>query len=249
MKIYAVKEGRKSGIFNTWKECEDQVKGFSGALYHSFKLKEEALEYLSPSSKMNTTSTNSLVESNQVESTNIPLESSSLFSEKGELIGYCDGSYIEKCGGYGYLIITQIGENIKGSGRAKTSIGIQNNQVSELIALDRLLYHLKLLINIYVNDRKIYFINIFTDSEYTVKCINEYIYIWMENGWKTSMNEDVKHKDIICLIFDRMQFFKNKNIDLQISHIYGHRKDKNKIHNYYNNIVDQLAKEGTSLIH
>ena len=36
-KYYAVKNGRQTGIFESWAECEEQVKGFSGAVYKSFK--------------------------------------------------------------------------------------------------------------------------------------------------------------------------------------------------------------------
>lgn len=45
-KYYAVKAGVKTGIFRTWEECRDSVSGYSGALYKSFKSKEEALVYL-----------------------------------------------------------------------------------------------------------------------------------------------------------------------------------------------------------
>jgi ribonuclease HI len=41
-KYYAVLKGRKTGIFTSWKDCEEQIKGFSGALYKSFTTKEEA---------------------------------------------------------------------------------------------------------------------------------------------------------------------------------------------------------------
>ena len=41
-KYYAVLKGRKPGVFTSWKDCEQQIKGFSGALYKSFKTKEEA---------------------------------------------------------------------------------------------------------------------------------------------------------------------------------------------------------------
>lgn len=46
MKFYAVKKGRKPGIYLSWSECEAQVKGFNGAQYKSFKTKEEAQKYL-----------------------------------------------------------------------------------------------------------------------------------------------------------------------------------------------------------
>lgn len=45
-KVYAVKKGFKTGLFDTWAECQKQVKGFPGALFKSFTTKEEALKYL-----------------------------------------------------------------------------------------------------------------------------------------------------------------------------------------------------------
>lgn len=41
-KYYVVWEGRQTGIFETWAECEKQVKGYSGARYKSYPTKEEA---------------------------------------------------------------------------------------------------------------------------------------------------------------------------------------------------------------
>lgn len=46
-KVYAVKCGYNTGIFDTWKECEENIKGFSGAEYKSFASREEAELYLS----------------------------------------------------------------------------------------------------------------------------------------------------------------------------------------------------------
>lgn len=36
MKYYAVKKGRKIGVYENWKECEEQIKGFNGAVFKSF---------------------------------------------------------------------------------------------------------------------------------------------------------------------------------------------------------------------
>lgn len=46
-KYYAVKKGRRVGIYNTWNECKKQVDGYSGAKYKSFKNKEDALDFIS----------------------------------------------------------------------------------------------------------------------------------------------------------------------------------------------------------
>ena len=45
-KFYAVKEGKKPGIYHTWDECKEQVNKFPGAIYKSFKTLEEAEKYL-----------------------------------------------------------------------------------------------------------------------------------------------------------------------------------------------------------
>ena len=45
-KFYAVKQGRKTGIFLTWDDCKKQVMGYPGAIYKSFGTREEAEAYL-----------------------------------------------------------------------------------------------------------------------------------------------------------------------------------------------------------
>ena len=46
MKFYAVRKGRKVGIFNTWQETKENVVNFSGAEYKSFNSMEAAQAYL-----------------------------------------------------------------------------------------------------------------------------------------------------------------------------------------------------------
>jgi hypothetical protein len=44
--FYAVRVGRKTGIFTSWEECKEQVTGFKGAVYKGFKSEEEANKFL-----------------------------------------------------------------------------------------------------------------------------------------------------------------------------------------------------------
>lgn len=74
-KYYAVKKGRTTGIFESWAECEKQVKGFSGAEYKSFKDKADALNFLKEEKKV--------------------------IDDYG-LIAYVDGSFNIKTKEYGY---------------------------------------------------------------------------------------------------------------------------------------------------
>ena len=46
MKFYVVRKGRQPGIYTTWPECEEQVKGFPGAVYKAFPTKAQALAYV-----------------------------------------------------------------------------------------------------------------------------------------------------------------------------------------------------------
>eukprot|EP00984_Skeletonema_dohrnii_P012187 scaffold4923_cov134-Skeletonema_dohrnii-CCMP3373.AAC.1 len=46
-KWYAVAKGRSPGIYPTWDECKAQTVGFSGALFKSFKTRDEAQAFMS----------------------------------------------------------------------------------------------------------------------------------------------------------------------------------------------------------
>ncbi|MDD6428778.1 MAG: ribonuclease H family protein [Lachnospiraceae bacterium] len=46
--FYAVKKGRKTGIFLSWDDCRKSVSGFKGAVYKGFVTRQEAEEYLNP---------------------------------------------------------------------------------------------------------------------------------------------------------------------------------------------------------
>lgn len=51
MKYYAVKKGRNPGIYTSWDSCLKEVKGFSGAVYKSFKTKEDAINFMEDTEK------------------------------------------------------------------------------------------------------------------------------------------------------------------------------------------------------
>jgi ribonuclease HI len=45
-KYYAVRKGRKTGVFETWAECQKQTIGFSGAEFKSFSTRAEAQAFV-----------------------------------------------------------------------------------------------------------------------------------------------------------------------------------------------------------
>ena len=81
-KYYAVRAGRKTGIFKTWNECEMQIKGFSGASYKRFATLEQAYDFL-----------------------NIPSTSDADKELKNCAIAYVDGSYDHSVREFSYGVV------------------------------------------------------------------------------------------------------------------------------------------------
>ena len=73
-KYYAVKNGRKPGIYSSWDECKKQVEKFKGAIYKSFTSLEDAKVF---------------IKEEKIEF-------------DGGLIAYVDGSYNIKTHEYGF---------------------------------------------------------------------------------------------------------------------------------------------------
>ncbi len=49
MKFYAVRKGRRPGVYTTWPSCEEQVKEYPGAVYKAFPTKAQALAFVGES--------------------------------------------------------------------------------------------------------------------------------------------------------------------------------------------------------
>ena len=45
-KVYAVKRGRKIGIFATWDECKKLTQGYPAAIFKGFRTMREAEDFL-----------------------------------------------------------------------------------------------------------------------------------------------------------------------------------------------------------
>ncbi len=93
-KYYAVKNGLKTGIFTSWKECREYVDGFSGAEYKSFARKSEAQEYLGIQKPKKPLP--------PAPNTRIPAPAPYPFSTDCDACFYVDGSYSVKTGEYSF---------------------------------------------------------------------------------------------------------------------------------------------------
>lgn len=88
MGYYAVKSGRKVGVFLTWSECEEQVKGFKGAEYKKFNTLNEAEKFVGITSTENE------------------------LSEDNDIVFYVDGSFNERTKNVGYGLVLIIDNEV-----------------------------------------------------------------------------------------------------------------------------------------
>lgn len=92
MKFYAVRKGKKPGIYKTWEECKAQVHGFKGAQYKKFESLDQAEAFMKDEEYVSRYDLEALPE--------------------GVMVVYVDGSYnIEnKTFGYGIISFTSAGK-------------------------------------------------------------------------------------------------------------------------------------------
>ena len=103
-KCYAVKNGRKTGIFSTWAECEESVKGYPNATYKGFATREEAEDYLGIKIKQQAIDAKPETETGSETKKVLP---------EGTAIAYVDGSYNKETRIYGSGVVLRHGDNEK----------------------------------------------------------------------------------------------------------------------------------------
>jgi len=90
-KYYAVAKGHNPGIYTDWITTNENVKGFAGAIYESFKTEEEAQEYINEFNSKNTNipSTNQLdtLTNEQLSVINLLLQDENVFLTGGGGVG------------------------------------------------------------------------------------------------------------------------------------------------------------------
>ena len=116
-KVYAVRKGKKTGLFQTWDACRASVDGYPGAEYKSFLSVEEAQAYLNRPADL------------------LPGARSSAGTDGGkneedQVVAYVDGSFNKDIGRYafGCVLIRPDGGIVResGSGNDPESLQLRN---------------------------------------------------------------------------------------------------------------------------
>lgn len=168
-KYYAVKEGKRPGIYRNWDDCKAMVHGYPGAIYKSFKTEQEAKEFMGV--QMTVTNTK---ESEKEEGSK---------EELPEIYAFVDGSYnvATKVYGYGgFLVHYGEKEILQGSGQEEEMAAMRNvaGEVMGSVAAIQKAVELGL-------------------PEITVYYDYMGIEMWAEGGWKRNKKGTVAYYDFI----------------------------------------------------
>jgi ribonuclease HI len=83
-------------------------------------------------------------------------------------------------------------------------------------------------------------LDIYTDSEYSIKSLTEWIHKWKDNKWKNAAGKDVMNQDIIKKIDKYLQKYKG---NIFFHHVYSHT-GKQDFNSLCNKKADELARSG-----
>ena len=192
-KIYAVKQGRKPGIYKEWfgpQGAEVQIKGFAGARFKGFPSREEAEAWMQESSASGTSTLPREKTSCRPKSTADEAPTSHAAPSKDEVVIYTDGGCRNNPGpgGYGVVLLHNGGRQELSGGYAKTT----NNRM-ELTACIKGLEALARRQSVIV----------FSDSQYVVNGIEKgWARKWKSNGWKRTAHEMAENSDLWSQLLD-----------------------------------------------
>ena len=189
-KFYAVKKGRLTGIFNTWPECDQQVKGFPGAVFKGFPTEQAARAWLSGEPEFLSLFPDDAGTAKRPSAKPKPRTDSPSPAENeppADYIVYTDGSCLRNPdgpGGYAAVIMSMQDGEIREivGGEPSTT----NNRM-ELRAGIEALRSLPSGVTVDFHTDSTYMKNGFT---------NNWLRNWKRNGWKTATGDPVKNQDL-----------------------------------------------------
>ena len=214
-KFYAVRKGKKPGIYSTWDECKNQVNGFPGAEYKSFKTKSEANAYMGLSQPAKN------IAPKITKSGSITLYSDGGSRNHGNKLGQHVKD--DDKAAWAYLIIKDGKKYYASDGE----FGATNNKMEVLGLVNALQY---IIDQGWQNES----INAILDSKYVLDSITKgWLNSWRRRGWKKSDGTIIKNKNEFMQLSALLGQFKHLNF----------KWTKGHADNSGNNFVDKLLNE------
>lgn len=215
MKYYAIKKGKKPGIYTTWAEAKKQVDGFSGAVYKGFTSKKEAETFMTAGMKKINLSKDAII----------------VYTDGGSRnTGNVRGGHVRSADKAAWAYLINIGS--KKIEDSAGEFGVTNNKM-ELTALIEALKKLEEL-NKQRDD-----ILVISDSKYLINAITlGWMQGWKKRGWKKSDGQEPANKDLWIRLDKLLPKFSN----LQINWTKGHATNSgnNRVDELLNKTMDNM---------
>ena len=173
-KFYAVKRGRKTGLYTVWAECAAQVKGFQGAVYKGFMTEEEARAWLGGADA-------------RTEQPRAAAEMAAPSAPDADYIIHTDGSCLRNPGGAGgwaaVIETAATGAVEEKSGGAPETTNNRMELTAALMALTAVPEGAR--------------VALYTDSQYLKNAFTKFwLPAWKKRGWKKADGEPVLNQDL-----------------------------------------------------
>lgn len=218
-KFYAVQRGRKIGVFTTWAECQKQVQGFSGAVYKSFPSMAEAKAFSQGQSGLSVAeffSDNEVVSKNARHDEQRDKDLLAYIVTQGGLVAYIDGSYDKRSNtvGAGGILFFKDKKETFSFGTKDSKYVSYWNVAGELLAAMHVMNFAKM--------------NGFASCHIYYDYMG--IEMWATKGWKCNNELTKSYAEFAQTIMTQVQVYFHK--------VAAHTG------NTYNELADQLAKQG-----
>ena len=173
-KFYAVKRGRKTGLYTVWAECAAQVKGFQGAVYKGFMTEEEARAWLGGADA-------------RTKEPRAAAEMAAPSAPDADYIIHTDGSCLRNPGGAGgwaaVIETAATGAVEEKSGGAPETTNNRMELTAALMALSAVPEGAR--------------VALYTDSQYLKNAFTKFwLPAWKKRGWKKADGEPVLNQDL-----------------------------------------------------
>ena len=173
-KFYAVKRGRKTGLYTVWAECAAQVKGFQGAVYKGFMTEEEARAWLGGADA-------------RTGQPRAAAEMAAPSAPDADYIIHTDGSCLRNPGGAGgwaaVIETAATGAVEEKSGGAPETTNNRMELTAALMALSAVPEGAR--------------VALYTDSQYLKNAFTKFwLPAWKKRGWKKADGEPVLNQDL-----------------------------------------------------
>ncbi len=213
MKYYAIAQGRKTGIFTSWSETEQQVRGFTNAIFKSFKTREEAEAFLRNPSFSSTGKSSKKIKKVYPAEENYP---------SGTIVVYTDGGAIGNPGPGGYGVVIKDKTELSGGYNLTTNNRMELKAV--MIAMEAL-------------EEEKSPILLHSDSKYVINGLNKgWARNWKKNHWIKSDGNPAKNADMWARLLDLQA-----GLDISFKWVKGH--DGNPLNERCDELANGTAKK------